>query len=178
MSLIEDFGLYIPSRKIPLLILSVEDEKGEKKTDILHMNKIIKLYQEISNSDDIQFSNFNLGAVSYEVEESIDILQEVGLIEEVEKRKYKLTKDGEEAVRMIKRKLSEEEMRRIEYSKKLLNDLDFNELLFYMYMRFPNTQENSTQIRKLKIMQKGIINKLVNKGKIDNETAIKRMKSN
>ena len=55
----------------------------------------------------------------------------------------------------------------------MLNDLTFDELLYYMYMRFPDTQENSTQIIRLKKMSKGLIRRLLEKNKIDITTALK-----
>jgi hypothetical protein len=78
MSLIEDYGLFEPERKLILLALSVPDERNVTATDILHLNKILKLYQETTKSEEIEFSNYNLGAVSFDVQEDLDNLEEMG----------------------------------------------------------------------------------------------------
>lgn len=170
MSIVSRFGLNLPERKLILLTLIDKDNEGEKGVDILHMNKIIKHHQENMSKNEVEFSNYNLGAVSYEVEETIQILEENDLIYS-KNNKYYLTSLGEEAIKILIEKTSKEELNSMRESKILLNDLGFNELLFYMYYKFPDTQEYSTQIKRLKIMKKGIINKLIKKEKIDLRTA-------
>jgi predicted transcriptional regulator len=171
MSLISKFGLSLPARKLILLTLSIPDNEGKTATDIVHINKILKYYSQLSESSDIKFSNFNLGAVSFEVEENVEILQEYGFIKQIQKDKYKLTSKGEEVVKELSNNTDITMLEKLNYSKKLLNDLSFDELLYFMYMKFPDTQENSTQITRLKKMNKGLIRRLFEKKKIDDYTA-------
>jgi predicted transcriptional regulator len=171
MSLIEDYGLFEPERKLILLALSVPDERNVTATDILHLNKILKLYQETTKSEEIEFSNYNLGAVSFDVQEDLDNLEEMGLIERNNKEEYNLTKEGKSVINDLKNTVNKEKYDQLIQAKKILNDLPYDEILFYMYKRFPQTQINSTQYRRLKTTSKVLINKLLNKSKINQTTA-------
>ena len=171
MSLIQDFGLVTPSRKLPLLTLSILDEKKIREMDILHLNKIIRYFQYLTDIETVEFSNYNLGAVSYELEENVEILEEYGFIKAVNGKKYGLTDLGEAAVEELKSEISGEQFKKLIYSKQLLNDLSFNELLFFMYKVLPETIEHSTQYHILKKSKEKIINNLLKKGKISESTA-------
>ena len=171
MSLTKDFGLDTPSRKLILLVLSVKDVNNKKEMDIIHLNKVLKYYEHLVEKEEIYFSNFNLGAVSFEIDENIDFLEDVGLIEEVKNNKYKLTNLGKRAVSELKNKISYDEFNYLKLSKIKLNDLPYNELLYFMYKEFPKTQEYSTQMYKLNIMKRNIINNLLKKKKIDENKA-------
>jgi hypothetical protein len=171
MSTISSYGLELPARKLILLTLCIPDSNGNKATDILHINKILKFYNYISESNEIKFSNFNLGAVSFEVEENIEILQEYGFLKQIQKDTYILSPKGEEVSRELLSLTQSKIIKDLTFSKNLLNDMTFDELLYYMYMKFPDTQENSTQIIRLKKMNKGLIRRLFEKNKIDETTA-------
>jgi len=171
MALINDFGLETPERKLTLLLLSIPDSQKNTKIDILHLNKIIKYYEEETAKNEVIFSNFNLGAVSYEIEENIKFLEDYDLIEKDEKGFYTLTNIGEEAVRELLASNLDVDLKKLIESKEKLNDLSFDELLFYMYMKFPETIVNSTQFKKLELMSKNLIKKLFIKNKIDVGTA-------
>ena len=173
MSLIEDFGLVTPSRKLPLLALSIFDENNKKEMDILHINKVIRHYQYLTNKEEVEFTNYNLGAVSYEIEENMEILEESGLLRNVKNKIYKLTYLGEKAAEELKNEMSAKDIQKLEYSKQILNDLPYNELLFYMYKLLPETQKNSTQYHILKKSKRKIINSLLSKGKISEKMASK-----
>lgn len=171
MSIISDFGLNTPARKLILLVLSIPDKNNDREVDIVHINKIIKLYEENINKKEIEFSNYDLGAVSYEISQNIELLEEYGLIEEIRDETYQLTDYGETTISELKELISYEELLELKKSKLKLIDLKFNELLYYMYKKFPETQENSTQIKKLEIMKKNIIKSFLKKNKINIKTA-------
>jgi len=171
MSLLADYGLETASRRIILLVLSIEDGNGEKGVDLIHMNKIIKYYEHLINRIEIDFSNFNLGAVSYEIQESIDFLEEIDLIEESYNKKYYLTKDGELSVRELRNKIINDEFDKLKIAKKLLNDLSYDELLYFMYKLFPDTKNNSSQLNKLNRISRRVIHNLLEKKKINQEQA-------
>lgn len=172
MTLVQSFGLDEPTRRVILLALAIEPTEGiPKEVDIVHLNKIIKLYLSESSRIDIEFSNYNMGAVSYEVEETLNLLQDIDIIEKNEKKRYRLTELGENVIIGIIENTPIEDINKLEYAKNTLNGLSYNELLYYMYMKFPDTKENSTQINKLSRMKKRLIHNLLEKGIIDQETA-------
>ena len=173
MSIVLDYGLAAPSRKLPILALSIFDEEGKQEMDILHINKVIRYFQYLADIEEVEFSNYNLGAVSYEIEENMVLLEEYGLIKKKNKNKYDLTDLGKSAVAELKVTISEEHLKKLIYSKQILNDLSFNELLFFMYKLLPETIENSTQYHILKKSKEKIINNLLKKGKISKNIAMK-----
>ncbi len=96
MSYIEDYGLKSPSRKYPLLVLALKDRNGRKEMDIIHLQKIVRYFEYLKNSTEIQYSYFKYGVVSHEVSENLETLQETGLVEEENKNNYVLTEEGKE----------------------------------------------------------------------------------
>jgi len=171
MTFAKNFGLEEPVRTLILLTLDLEPIGAPKEVDIVHLNKIIKLYQSESDRSNIEFSNYNMGAVSYEIEETMELLMEMDIIEIDTNNRYILTELGIKMVNEIKILVSDKDVEILTKSKKMLNDLSYNELLYYMYMKFPDTKENSTQMSKLNRMKIKLINKLVEKGKINREEA-------
>ncbi len=170
----EDYGLDSFSRKWLLVLLQLSDSRGDKKTDILRINKIFRYFEHLLDQNHLDFSNYNLGAVSYELRETVDELEEYDLITE-DHGKYQLTSEGEKAEKEMLANLSKQEIKMLEFSKKLLNDMSDDELLFFMYMTFPQTQEHSTQITRLLRKKEELVTSLYNKGKITTATASKWM---
>lgn len=168
----EDYGLDSFARKWLLVLLSLTDSKGVKKVDILRINKIFKYFQHLLDQNELDFSNYNLGAVSDELKETVDELEEYALITE-ESGKYCLTDEGKQAETELSSKLNKREVKMMEFAKKILNDLPTDELLFFMYFTFPKTQENSTQIGRLLKRKKELVTALYSKGKISAATAAK-----
>lgn len=177
MSLIEDYGLESPARKLCLIVLSINDDNNIKEMDVLHINKVIRYYEYLTQTSDVIFTNFKLGAVSYELEESIEILEELGMIEMVKKNTYNLTSIGEDAVNELLRKMDNSNLLKMEFSKKILNDLNFEEVLYFMYKVLPETQVNSIQFDRLEKKKTKIIKSLFHKGKISEKIASKWLES-
>lgn len=173
MSLISDYGLDTPVRRLPLLTLSLPDGRGAKETDGLHLQKIIRYYEYLGQKFDIEFSNYKLGAVSYELVENMEVLEEAGLVEETDKGKLVLSKEGEEATIQLRSGVDKAEIAKLQFAKKQLNDLPSDELLFFMYNLLPNTRENSTEWDRLSKRKSQLVRALYEKGRINSVTAAK-----
>jgi len=166
----EDYGLDSFSRKWLLVLLGLEDARGNKKTDILRINKIFRYFEHLLGQKNLDFSNYKLGAVSYELRETVDEFEESDLVAK-DNGHYELTDEGEEAEKELANKLNKREVKMLEFAKKLLNDLTDDELLFFMYLTFPDTQEHSTQIERLLRKKDDLVASLYNKGRITSATA-------
>jgi len=64
MTLVEDYGLDSPPRTLLLLVLSINDCNNRKAMDILHIQKVIRLFEQLRRRKENDFSNFKLGGVS------------------------------------------------------------------------------------------------------------------
>ena len=148
MSVVADYGLDVPARAYLLLALSVEDKKGRKAMDILHLQKIIRYFEYLRDKTDIEFSNYSLGGVSYELQESVETLTENGLIDRSDSR-MELSEEGKKAVTELQSKTDPDDLKKLLFSKRQLNDLTGDEVMFFMYMLLPDTQVNSTEVSRL-----------------------------
>jgi hypothetical protein len=174
MSVILDYGIDSPAKALLLLALSMSDREDQKEMDRIHIQKTIRYYEHMQEENNVDFSNFKNGGVSYEVQEVIDTFEDYGLIENVgssRNPKYKLTEEGEEGVKELAEKYSEEELRRLKFAKHQLNDLSFDETLYFMYKLIPETQKNSTQYERLDQKKHVLVQKLFLKGRINSDTA-------
>jgi uncharacterized protein YwgA len=173
MTEILDYGLDSPARALLLLLLSMEDRTKQKAMNKLHFHKAIYYFENLKQDRDVSFSNFKYGGVSFELTENMETLEESGLVTKVG-TKYTLTADGERlAKELIAQycKNSPETVRKLEYTKFLLSDLSDKELLFFMYMTFPETQANSIEFKNL-IKDKGFyVRRLFLKNRINATTA-------
>ena len=172
MTLIIDYGLDSPARALLILALSMKDRTKKKEMDIIHIHKIIKYFEHLEQKETIDFSNFKLGGVSYELHENLETLQECDLVDKVG-NKYVLTEKGEKAAKELLGTHSEEEIRKLKFAKLQLNDLTQKETLFYMYMLIPETQKYSTEFAELHKQRNVLVPKLFLKGRINSTTAAK-----
>jgi hypothetical protein len=171
MSAVADYGLELPVRKFLLLALSVEDKKGRKGMDILHLQKVIRYFQYLRQKTDVDYSNFNLGGVSYELHENIGTLMENGLIARSDGTRIELTDEGDKAVTELRSKFDPDDLKRLVFSKQQLNDLTSDEVMFFMYMLLPETQVNSTEVSRLLKRSEEFTRDLFKKGRISAEMA-------
>ncbi|MCL2476710.1 hypothetical protein, partial [Candidatus Bathycorpusculum sp.] len=119
MTLVEDYGLNSQSRKLLLLVLSIDDCNNKKAMDILHIQKVIRLFEHLRQKKSIDFSNFKLGGVSYELDENLESLVEYDLIEQTGSY-FALTAEGEEGANLLKHQFEATEFRELVYAKQLL----------------------------------------------------------
>jgi predicted transcriptional regulator len=172
MSYTEDYGLDSFTRSRILVLLHLEDSRGEKATDILRINKEMRFFQHLTKKTQIDFSHFKLGDVSDEIRETIDDFEESGLIEQNNRGKYALTEEGEEAEKEVQRTdISPKEKDLLKFSKDTLNDLSDDELLGFMYFLLPETAEHSRVIDRINKNKEKIVKSLYEKGKISAKTA-------
>ena len=101
MSYIEDYGLNSPSRKYSLVALALKDRKGCHQIDIMHLQKIIRYFEYLKNTQDIAYSYYKYGVVSYELEENVETLQDNGLIDRDERNTLTLTPEGQDMAREL-----------------------------------------------------------------------------
>lgn len=173
MTEILDYGLDMPARALLVLILSIEDRTKQKPMNKLHFHKAIYFFENLKQEREVFFSNFKYGGVSFELMENMETLEQSGLVTMVG-TKYALTEDGE---RLVKELISEycrndpDTLRKLEYAKLLLNDLPDKELLFFMYMTFPETQENSIEFKNLVKDKTFYVQRLFRKKRIDATSA-------
>jgi len=132
MSLISDYGLDSPSRASLILALSLEDRNQKKEMDKLHIHKVILYFQHLRQIKEIDFSFFNMGGVSFELSDDLETLIDCGLVEE-KHGKYVLTKEGKKAAEELRNRQTSEDFKKLVFAKQQLNDLSFEELLYFMY---------------------------------------------
>ena len=174
MSAILDYGLDSLAKALLILALSMNDKTNKKEMDKVHIQKTIKYYEHMQQDETIDFSNFKHGGVSYEVQENLDAFEEYGLVENIgssRHKKYVLTEEGEKAAKELIERHSEEEIRKLRFAKLQLNDLSFDETLYFMYKLIPETQKNSTQFERLDKKKHILVPKLFLKGRINSDTA-------
>lgn len=174
MSVILDYGIDSEAKALLLLALSMRDRNNQREMDKVHIQKTIKYFEHMQQDNSIDFSNFLHGGVSYELQETLETFEEYGLVENVGSSrypKYALTEEGEKGAEELTKKRSEEELRRLKFAKLQLNDLNFDETLFFMYMLLPATRENSIQFERLNKKRKILVQKLFLKGRINSDIA-------
>lgn len=170
MSEILDYGLDSPTRAFLVLVLSMEDRTRQKAMNKLHFQKTLYYFEKLQQDKEISFSNFKYGGVSFELQENMETLVESGLVTKVG-TKYFLTQEGEDLAKKLLSKYDEDTLRKLKYSKDLLNDLNDKELLFFMYMTFEETQENSIEFTNLVKNKERWVKNLFRKGRINSTTA-------
>jgi len=166
-------GLDSETRKVLMAVLSLEDKDKKRDMDIVHIQKTVRFFEYLAEKNDIDYSNYNYGTVSDDVDENMESLQEYGYIEEIGKDIYTLTEEGKECIKDIMEGLSQEDLRKLAFAKKQLNTLPFDELLFFMYKLIPQSVENSTVYYSLKKRQLPLTISLYKKGCINSSTAAK-----
>ena len=171
MTLIEDYGLDSPARSLLLTVLSIKDNNQRAAMDKLHIQKVLRFYEYLREKKEIDFSNFKLGAVSYELEENRETLMEYELIDQ-KNCDFFLTDEGNTAADDLKKTFNQEEYQQLVCAKRLLNDLLGDELLFFMYKTIPETQKHSTEFARLERKKESLVKSLFSKRKIDAQTAI------
>ena len=92
MSYILDYNLKEPSRQWSLLVLSIKDRKQVKTMDIMHIQKVIRYFEYLRETQEIAYSDFKYGAVSDELRQNLDTLVESGLVDD-DKGEYCLTQE-------------------------------------------------------------------------------------
>ena len=173
MSLLTDYGLDTPARILPILVLSIRDRNQEKAMNVIHIHKVIRYFEYLRQKSEIEFSNFKLGAVSYELEENIQTLKDCGLIHEIDNNRLVLSEIGESAAEELETKLDKDEIPKLAFAKKQLNDLPSEELMFFIYKLIPETQEHSTEFSRLDRKKDLLVRNLFLKGRINSVTAAK-----
>ncbi len=170
MSEILDYGLDSPTRAFLVLVLFMEDRTKQKAMNKLHFQKALYYFENLKQDKEISFSNFKYGGVSFELQENMETLVESGLVTKVG-TKYVLTQEGEDLAKKLLSEYDDETLRKLKYSKDLLNDLSDKELLFFMYMTFKETQENSIEFENLLKNKDRWVKNLFQKGRINSATA-------
>jgi hypothetical protein len=166
MSLIEDYGLEQPARAYLILALAVEDKKRQKAMDTLHAQKVVRYYEFLGQKKDVDFSNFKLGGVSYELQESLTTLIECGFIINSDGKHFELSDEGKKAAEELQSRFGAEDLRKLTFSKQQLNDLSNDEVMFFMYKLLPETQANSTEVNRLFKRNRELTESLFKKGRI------------
>jgi len=170
MSYLDDFGLSSPSRKWPLLALSLDDKCKQRDMDILHLQKVMRYFEYLRDTLELQYSNFKLGVVSYELEENLQTLEESGLVER-EKGKYVLTREGEELAGKLEKAFDKKDLQKLVFAKQQLNDLTPDETMYFMYRLIPESQVHSTEFHRLEKKRDDLVRSLFLKGRINSNTA-------
>ena len=166
MSIITDYGLELPARAYLILALAIEDKKGRKAMDILHVQKVVRYFEYLRQKMDVDFSNFNLGGVSYELQESLETLMESGFVTSSDSTHFELSEEGRKAAAELHSRYAADDLRKLAFSKQQLNDLTNDEVMFFMYKLLPDTQINSTEVNRLFKRSKEFTQSLFKKGRI------------
>lgn len=172
MSYILDYNLDEPSRLWSLLALSVNDKKQHKAMDIMHVQKVIRYFEYLRETQELEYSNYKYGAVSDELKENLDTLVECGLVE-LKDDKYLLTEEGASIVQDIVRTFDSKDFQLLVFAKNQLNDLPLDELMYFLYKLIPSTQKNSAEYQRLEKKRDQIVRSLLLKGRINSNMAAK-----
>jgi hypothetical protein len=172
MSSLDYYGLQEPSRKWSILALSLDDRCNNKEMDILHLQKVIRYFEYLRDTEVLQYSNYKLGVVSYELEENLQTLEESGLIEKEDTR-FALTDEGEKQVEHLLKDFDEQDLEKLSFAKQQLNDLSSDETMYFMYRLIPGSVVNSTEFARLEKKKTVLIHSLFLKGRINSNTAAK-----
>jgi uncharacterized protein YwgA len=177
MTEILDYGLDSPARALLVLILAIEDRTRQKAMNKLHFQKAIYYFENLKQDQEVSFSNYKYGGVSFELTENMETLEESGLVTRVG-TKYVLTLEGEKLAKELVREQDSETLNKLKYAKYLLNDLSDKELLFFMYMSFPETQVNSIEFGNLVKDKDNWTRRLFLKNRINATTAAQWLEMN
>jgi hypothetical protein len=177
MSYLDYYGLDSPSRKWSLIALLLKDRCSEEEMDILHLQKIIRYFEYLRNTTELQYSNFKLGVVSYELEENVQTLEDSGLIEK-DNTHYILTQQGEEIAKQLLCNLDRKDVEKLTFAKQQLNDLTSDETMYFMYRLIPESVVNSTEFSRLEKKKVKLVQSLFLKGRISSNIAAKWLGTN
>jgi hypothetical protein len=172
MSSLDDYGLSSPPRKWSLLALSLSDKCDVKDMDILHLQKVIRYFEYLRDTQELEYSCFKLGIVSYELEENLQTLEESGLVDKCD-GKFTLTVEGEEWAGKLEKDFDKKDLQKLLFAKQQLNDLSSDETMYFMYRLIPESQKNSTEFPRLEKKRTVLIRSLFLKGRINANTAAK-----
>ncbi len=140
--------------------------------DILHLQKIIRYFEYLRDTNEIEYSNFKLGVVSYELEENLQTLRESGLVEK-QNGKYVLTDEGKELSEKLEAEIDRKDLQKLFFAKQQLNDLTSDETMYFMYRLIPESQIYSTEFSRLEKKKNVLVRNLFLKGRINCNTAAK-----
>ena len=121
---------------------------------------------------EIDYSNFKLGQVSYELEENLRTLEESGLVTSIGTN-FQLTDEGQKAAKELEGFATADDLRKLLFAKQQLNELGRDELLFFMYKLIPESQVNSTEAPRLMNRSRELIEALYRKEVISAAIAAK-----
>lgn len=172
MDKIEEYGLDSPSKMLPLILFEVADGSKRVQLSRLQINKMIRYFEYLSKSQDISFSHYKLGDVSYELSENLEVLVDYGLLDKTEHERYFLSDEGKEAGNELVHTVSKQNFGDMEKAYSTLKDLTDDELMLFMYKTIPETQEKSIVINKLIRDEVSLVQSIYNKGKISAAIAL------
>ncbi len=172
MSYMVEYGLDSISRQLLLLVLEIKDQNGKTGMDILHIHKTLRYYEYLQQKSEIDYSNFNMGAVSFELDENLKTLLESDLVD-VDNSHYVLTSEGEKIAKELEQELSQKDLQKLAFAKQQLSKLTGDELMFFMYKLLPETQKNSLHYERLMKKQYPLVRSLFLKNCISASIAAK-----
>ena len=147
---------------------------SQEPVDKIHLMKEVFWLSE--HSDEFKqllenFGPYDFGPDDQDLEADVEDLIAFGYVDLVESRekKYRLTDDGS---KIIKKIFNEQELLRFESIKQTLNKLNFEELLFLVYKKFPDYAVNSVA-KSVLHKENEIISRLISKGAISQAYAAK-----
>jgi hypothetical protein len=167
----EDYGLDTPAKILPIIIMNFDDKNEKVRLDKLQINKIICHFEKITNSNEIEFRQFKLGFVSYEVSEDLEMLTEYGLLDKDENENYFITPEGQEAAKELLQDFPKEKTKALSEAYEL-RKLSSDELLFFMYKTYPESKSYSIVYFKLSKNDMKLVQGIYDKGLISASTAL------
>lgn len=172
MDKIEEYGLDTPPKILPILLFMVAGGAYRAHFNRLQINKMVRYFEFLIKKNEISFSNYNLGGVSYELTETLGELVDYGLLDQDEQDRYFMSKEGQQAGEELYKNFPKADCKLLEESCTTLMDLTNDELLFFMYKTIPKTQEKSTVFDKLMKNSVRLVQNIYNKGKISASIAL------
>ncbi|RLI96980.1 MAG: hypothetical protein DRP00_04630 [Candidatus Aenigmatarchaeota archaeon] len=135
------------------------------------MFELSKSFEELA--EELDFSAYSYGPWSESLLEVKDMLENSGLIVQREDRMLVLTKEGEEIARTLWCRADEKTRALIIETKSFLEDLEWDELLLYIYVTSPGMADKSVKYRDVISRRIDIALKMFLKGKVSMEMAAK-----
>ncbi|MBU2100520.1 UPF0175 family protein, partial [Candidatus Micrarchaeota archaeon] len=142
-------------QKVIVLLLEADSSKPIPG-NTWYQKELFLIGKNLENvSEEATFEPDFFGPFSENAEEQLSDLEQEDFVDR-EGNKIKISKDGKELAKEIKKEFDKKILELIEEFKKLLNDLNEEELLTFIYFNFPQTTSES-QVRE-KIIKNRIKN--------------------
>jgi len=176
-SLVDVLNYLTRDRQLLLLYLLYAKRCEPIKGNLWLQKEMFVIEKTLDTRDKYYFIDHFKGPFSDDLMGEIDYLISLNLAEKDEKGVYRITQKGKMLIDYLMKKnvmyklFNKKTLDVVEDVKDLLNDLNRDELLGYIYFNYPETTERSEEFERIKKEKMKIVTRLYKKGKISLERA-------